>query len=133
MHFTVVTTYANGQDAPAIPPVVLNLRPGTAEEQAAIHAGHDDGTTTTDTTGQDPDAALFAQTVADNQGPGAWAIAGWIIAGLAGVAAIVLGLRRRQGDDEPADETSGADETKEPVGAGAAKVTSWSYRDPPDE
>jgi len=140
MQFTLVPTYANGQDAAPIPPVVLKLRPGTAEEQAAIHAGHDatgTDTTGTDTTGtaQDPDAALFAQTVANaNKGPAVWSIAGWVIAGLAGIGAIVMAFRRRKVDEPEAPaEPAESDEPKETVGAGAAKVTSWSYRDTPDE
>lgn len=138
MQFTIVGSYANGQEAAPIPPVVLKLRPGTAAEQAALHAGHDATGTDTTGTGEDPDAALFAQTVANaEKGPGVWSIAGWVIAGLAGVGAIVMAFRRRKGEETEAPGESAdpaeSDEPKETVGAGAAKVTSWSYRDRPDE
>jgi uncharacterized protein DUF1775 len=146
MQFTVVPTYADGHAGPAEPPVVLKLTPATAADQAAAHAGHV-GTTATTGTGtgtdsSDPEAALFAQTVAQAEhGPSIWSIGGWVVAGLVGLGAIVAALRSRRRRDEPApaeaDETGQDGETgdtdKEPVGAGTRKSSNWRYRDDASE
>lgn len=145
MQFTVVPTYADGHAGPAVPPVVLKLTPASAADQAAAHAGHEDTTGTTGTDSSDPDAALFAQTVAQAEhGPSIWSIGGWVVAGLVGLGAIFGALRSRRRRDEPAeaDETTEADEPgqdgeaddknaddKEPVGAGARKSSNWRYQD----
>jgi hypothetical protein len=130
MQFTVVPTYADGHAGPPVPPVVLKLTPATAEQQAAAHAGHE-GTTGTDSS--DPDAALFAQTVAQAEhGPSIWSIGGWVIAGLVGLGAIVAVLRsRRRNPPAETDSDDAAvtdDEVKEPVGAGVRK-SNWRYQD----
>jgi hypothetical protein len=141
MQFTIQATYANGSAGAAMPPVSLALTPATAEDQAAAHAGHAGAATTAPGSGSSAaDDSAFAAVVAANQGPSLWSIAGWVIAGLAGVGAIVMAFRRRKGEEteapgDPAESADPAesDEPKETVGAGAAKVTSWSYRDRPDE
>jgi hypothetical protein len=149
MQFTVVPTYADGHAGRPVPPVVLKLTPATAEQQAAAHAGHE-GTTGTDSS--DPDAALFAQTVAEAEhGPSIWSIGGWVIAGLLGLGAIVAVLRSRRrnapagtdsagtdsaGTDSAGTDSAGTDsddaavtdEAKEPVGAGVRK-SNWRYQD----
>jgi hypothetical protein len=130
MQFDVAATYADGHAGAPIAPVVLKLSPATPQEQAAAHAGHEGGT---GTAAGDPDAALFAQTVAEaGNGPSFWSIGGWVVAGLVGLGAIyaVLRSRRRPASDET-DETGADDEVKEPVGAGARKSSNWRYRDGP--
>ena len=71
-----------------------------------------------------------------DRGPGGWAIAGWVVAALAVLAAVWFMLRHRAADDdedETDEEDLPAEEEKEPVGAGTPRVTSWSYRDRPEE
>jgi uncharacterized protein DUF1775 len=134
MRFTVVPTYANGRTGTPMPPVDLTLTPVAPGQAADGHAGHDGA-------GQartDPDAALYARTVADaERGPSWWAIAGWVVAGLAGSAAVWVVLRHRRREDEdggePDEDDRPVEEPKEPVAAGAPRVTSWSYRDGPGE
>lgn len=138
MPFTVLPTYANGTAGAAMPPVDVTLTPLTPDQAAAAgaaHAAHGGATGTS--TAQDPDAGLFAQTVARAEsGPSVWAVAGWVAAALAVLGAIGLALRRRHpagadagGEDEP---PAGAPAEKEPVAAGGPRVTSWSYRDKPE-
>jgi hypothetical protein len=140
MQFIVVPTYADGHAGPAVPPVVLKLTPASAADQAAAHAGHGGTTGTTGTTGTDPDAALFAQTVAQAEhGASIWSIGGWVLAGLVGLGAIFAALRSRRRPGEPAetDETAEAEEPgqdhdaddKEPVGVGVRKTSNWRYQD----
>lgn len=136
MPFTVVPTYAGGQVGTAMTASV-KLTPLSPAEAEALHAAHG-GATGTDTgpaAAQDPDAALFAQTVAQaDRGPGVWTIAGWVAAALAVLGAIWFVLRNRrlvEDDAEEPDEDEQPEE-KEPVAAGAARVTSWSYRDGPE-
>jgi hypothetical protein len=130
MPFTVVPTYAGGQTGTAMPASV-KLTPLTPEQAAALHAGHD--ATGTSPTAQDPDAALFAQTVAQaDRGPGVWTIAGWVTAALALLGAIWFVLRNRRIVEDDLDEPEEEEPEKEPVTAGAVRVTSWSYRDGPE-
>ncbi len=128
MTFTLEATYAGGKPGPALPPAVLKLTPGTGAQNGGhiTHGGTTGGTS-------DADAATFAALMEQaDDGPGFWSIAGWVLAALAAAAAGVMVVRNRhraeptEDDDEPQK-----DEPKEPVGAGAAKVTSWSYRDGP--
>jgi hypothetical protein len=136
MQFDVAATYADGHAGAPIAPVVLKLSPATPEQAAAAHAGHE-GTTGTGTDGSDPDAALFAQTVAEaGNGPSFWSIGGWVVAGLVGLGAIyaVLKSRRRPSADETdeTEDTEADDEVKEPVGAGTRKASNWRYQDGPE-
>lgn len=141
MQFSVVPTYADGH-AGAPMPAVLKLTPATAEEQAAGHAGHGTAADGTDGTGAtDPEAAQFAQIVAQAQhGPSVLSVAGWIVAALIGAGAIVVVLRSRrkatpaEPDEDQATDSDEPEETKESVGAGAGKtrVSSWRYQDGPE-
>jgi hypothetical protein len=134
MRFVVEPTYADGKPGPALPAATLTLTPAVDGQQAPGHATTHGGAAT----GSDPDAARYAELVAQaEQGGGFWSVAGWIVAALAAAAAVVAVLRgRRRGDPEPATDSDSAEpeagepEAGEPVGAGA-KVTSWSYRDGP--
>jgi hypothetical protein len=140
MNFLVTATYADGKPGPAIPPAVLKLTPATAEEQAAAHAGHDAGGTAADGN-TDPDAQLFADTVAKaDDGPSWWSILGWVAAAGLGAIALVMILRnrRRPVDDDEADESPDEPpvaeaEAKEPVAAGSKVRSSWRYNESPDE
>jgi hypothetical protein len=140
MPFTVLPTYANGRAGTAMPPVEVTLTPLTPEQAAAAgaeHAGHGGATGTgTGPAAQDPDADLFAQTVASaDAGPSVWAIAGWVAAALAALGAVWLVLRNRRAPDDDQDETGEDDAEpaeKEPVAVGP-RITSWSYRDKPEE
>ena len=134
MRFVVEPTYADGKPGPALPAATLTLTPAAEGQQAPAHAGTSHGG---GATGADPDEARYAELVAQaEQGGSFWSVAGWIVAALAGAAAVVAVLRgRRRGEPEPeADPDDEPDSTEpeagEPVGAGA-KVTSWSYRDGP--
>ena len=137
MQFTLSATYANGSPAPAMPPVTLTLTPA-APGQAPT--GHDHGGTATGGTGTadgsdtSADDAIFAKTVADaTRGPSIWSIGGWVLAGLALLAAGVYFLRGRHRaaeEDEPDDEQPEAEaaaeqktDEKEPVTAGK-----WSLK-----
>jgi hypothetical protein len=147
MTFTLTGTYANGSPAPAMPPVTLTLTPA-APGQAPAATGHDHGGTATGSTatggtatgstgtaGDSPaEDAVFAKTVADaTRGPSIWSIGGWVIAGLALLAAAFYFLRgrHRAEDDEPEDEQPEAaaeqpeqeQTAKEPVTAGK-----WSLK-----
>lgn len=132
MSFPVRPTYADGRPGPDLPPATLTLTPAVPGRQAPGHAGHG-GPAAAEPAGDD---AAFAALVAQaDQGPGFWSIAGWVLAALAGAAAVVALLRgRRRSDAETGPETdaepapaAGTDE-KEPVGAGA-KASAWRYRD----
>jgi hypothetical protein len=128
--FTIVPTYADGHAAAGMP-ATLTLTPSAPGQADPAHPGH------AGTAGTDPDAALFARTVAEaDQGPGFWSIAGWIVAVLIAIGAVVAVLRSRhrdEPDDDDDDEPSAPDEPKAPVGAGATRVSSWSYRDGPED
>ena len=130
MTFTLEPTYAGGKPGPALPPVVLKLAPATGAATGGHGGTHGGGAA--GPAGAGADAELFAAlTEQADDGPGFWSVAGWVLAGLAAAAAGVLLHRGRHRaepteDDEPQDE-----EPKEPVGAGVATVTSWSYRDGP--
>jgi len=150
MQFTIQTTHADGSAGAAMPPATLALTPGTAEQQAAAHAGHAATGTTAD--GSADDSAFAAVVAQADQGPSMWSIAGWIFAALAAAAAIFAWVkgRRKQGPaadaedaEKPTDKTeptakaeaASADDAKEPVGAGAAgkiRVSSWRYQDGPE-
>ncbi|MEV4640960.1 DUF1775 domain-containing protein [Actinoplanes sp. NPDC049548] len=124
MTFTLQPTYADPAKGAPMPPVVLGLTPGDA---TAGHTGHG-GTTAGDT---DADAATFAALAeAADDGPGFWTIAGWVIAALAVAAAAVAVLRSRR---RPDSGDTPAEVKKELVGAGAPRVTAWSYKDGPEE
>jgi uncharacterized protein YcnI len=146
MNFMVTATYADGKPGPAIPPAVLELTPATAEQQAAAHAGHDAAGGTAADGSTDPDAALFAQTVAQAEdGPSWWSILGWVAAAGLGAIALVMIMRNRRrpsdadadaDDDESPDEPAVAedDDAKEPVTAGSkVRASSWRYDDSADK
>jgi len=147
MQFTIQTTHADGTAGAAMPPATLALTPGTAEQQAAAHAGHE--ATGTTATGSADDSAFAAVIAQADEGPSIWSIGGWIFAALAAAAAIFAWVRgrRKQGPvaeageiEKPAakteakDEAESKDDAKEPVGAGAGKirVSSWRYQDGPE-
>jgi Domain of unkown function (DUF1775) len=157
LSFMVTATYADGRPGPAIPPAVLKLSPATAEEAAAAHAGHDPAAGTD--TATDPDAALFAQTVAQaDSGPSWWSILGWVAAaGLAAIAIVMIMRNRRRpeaADDEDGEtpdepvvaqkedgqkedgqkkDGENEDGENEPVAAGKVRVSSWRYNDGADD
>ncbi len=128
MTFTVQSTYADGRPGPAMPPVKLALTPATGGQSG----GH---TTHGGTTGGNPDAdaATFEQLIEQaDDGPGFWSVAGWVLAALAAAAAGVMVIRgRHRAEPTGDDDEPQKDEPEEPVAAGAARVTSWSYRDGP--
>jgi hypothetical protein len=137
MQFTVVATYADGQAGTPMPPALLKLTPAAPGQAPATHAGHGATTGTDGTDSTDPEAPLFAQAVAQNdQGPGFWSIAGWIVAGLIAIAGAVAVLRsRHRGEPDEDEEPEAPDEPepKAPVGAGAGRTSAWRYRDGPEE
>ncbi|GAA0568930.1 hypothetical protein GCM10010172_61580 [Paractinoplanes ferrugineus] len=115
MAFTVATTYADGKAGPTMP-AQISLTPAV-EGQTATHAHGGTVTDTTDASGDDAEAAVFADAVADaTRGPSIWAIGGWVVAGLAllGSAILVVRSRHRAGDDdEPDDEDESKPATAE--------------------
>lgn len=128
MTFTLTSTYADGRPGPAEPPAVLQLTPGTG----AQGGGH--GTTHGGTAGgtSDADAAAFAALAEQaDDGPGFWSVAGWIVAALAAVAAGAMVVRNRHRAEPTEDDDEPSKDEPEPVGAGTARVTPWSYRDGP--
>jgi hypothetical protein len=125
MSFAIEPTYADPAKGVPMPPVTLTLTPAVQGQGDAGH-GHS-GTTS------DPDAAVFAALIEENDGPGFWTIAGWVVAALAllTAAAAVLRARRRPA---PGGEPAAAADEQELVGAGkTARVTAWSYRDGPEQ
>jgi hypothetical protein len=136
MQFTIVPTYADGRTGAPMPPVVLTLTPAAPGQAPAGHAGHSGTTGTGGTATTDPDAGLFAQTVAQaEQGPSLWSIGGWVVAALAALGGLGAVLRSRRTVAADRQDTDGdepdQDGTKEPVTAGAPRITTWSYRDGP--
>ena len=130
MSFTLQPTYADPAKGAAMPPVTLTLTPA-APGAAATHSAHSGtGTTTTDTDDVDFQALIDA----DN-GPGFWTIAGWVVAALIGAAGAVALLRsRRRNATTPESAADAKAESKELVSAAKApRVTSWSYKDGPEE
>jgi hypothetical protein len=132
MQFTIVTTYADGKPGPAMPPASLTLTPAPAGQAPAAHAGHGG---TADTAGSsDAEDAAFAQVVAQAQrGPSFWSVAGWIFAGLAVLAGLMLMMRgrhRAEEDDEPEDEDARDDAAQDDAAQAKEPVTGgrWSYR-----
>lgn len=139
MRFTLEQTCTDGKAGPAIPAVSLALTPA-APGQTSGHGGHGDtgGATQGGGTSAEDDATFQALIDAQDDGLGFWTYAGWVVGLLAlgAVAVLLLRNRRRPEDeagddaqDEPEDE---AGEEKEPVAAGAPRVTSWRYQDGPD-
>ncbi len=132
MTFALEPTYAGGKPGPALPPAVLTLTPSTgaaAGGHGTTHGGTAGGTTGGVSAG---DAEMYrALTEQADDGPGFFSVAGWVLAGLAATAAGVLLYRGRHRAEPTEDDEPQDDEPKEPVGAGAARVTSWSYRDGP--
>jgi hypothetical protein len=122
MSFTVQPTYADPAKGAPMPPVVLTLTPAAPGQGTATHGGHS-GTTGT----SDADAATFAALIdaAEDDGPGFWTIAGWVVAALATAAGAiaVLRARRRPGAAAPA-----AEQEKELVGTGP-KASNWRYQE----
>lgn len=147
MKWNFTATYADGKPGPALTAPAVKLTPADPNDPSvAQHAAHGGGTATgaagtngsSDTAGSsDAENQFFARTVADAQrGPSIWAIAGWVLAGLAVLAGVVMMLRNRhraEPDEEPTeeDETSATsapdstDDEKEPVTAGNGK---WSFK-----
>ena len=132
MNFTLEQTCAGGKAGPVVPPVTLALTPAEPG-QAPGHLGHGGagGATQGDGTSAEDDATFEALLAADD-GPGFWTYAGWVVGLIALAAVAVLLLRGRR---KPEDEAVEAEEEqdKEPVAAGAPRVTSWSYKDGPAE
>ncbi|WP_052359461.1 DUF1775 domain-containing protein [Actinoplanes friuliensis] len=129
MSFAVEPTYADPAKGAAMPPAQLALTPAVPGQEGAAHGGHS-GTGTSGTS--DADAALFAALLDENDGPGFWTIAGWVVAALAAAAGVIAVLRSRRRNEPAASDDSSEDPPKELVGA-APRVTSWSYKDGPAE
>ncbi|WP_306214039.1 DUF1775 domain-containing protein [Actinoplanes sp. RD1] len=132
MTFTVEPTYADPAKGAPMPPVTLELAPASAADQQSTHSGHDGGSATTA-----DDEAMFAALAeaAQDDGPGFWTIAGWVLAGLIAVAGAVVFFRRRPaaGPGSPSDETD-KELVSAGAGAGAGKKSSWRYQeDGPEE
>ncbi|WP_305788874.1 DUF1775 domain-containing protein [Symbioplanes lichenis] len=134
MKFTIEPTYANPAQGAPMPPVTLELAPPSAADQQSTHSGHDGGTGTTSA----DDEAMFAALAeaAQDDGPGFWTIAGWVLAGLIAVAGAVVLLRGRRkeeaADDSSSPEADKSDDELVSVGAGAtgkAKKSSWRYQE----
>jgi hypothetical protein len=116
-------------------PVVKLTPAGPDDPSVAEHAAHEGGAAPAAAAPDDAENQFFADTVKQAQrGPSIWSIGGWVIAGLAVLAGVVMMLRNRHratddDDDQDEDETpaassdeSGPDE-KEPVSAGK-----WSLK-----
>jgi hypothetical protein len=149
MKWNFAATYAGGKPGPALTTPVVKLTPADPNDPSvAEHAGHDGGAAPAAAAGtDDSENQFFADTVKDAQrGPSIWSIGGWVIAGLAILAGVVMMLRNRhraadEDDDHDEDETpaasseesvpdekdpSGATDQKEPVSAGG--TTKWSFK-----
>lgn len=129
MQFTLQATLADGKTAAALPPATLTLTPATAEEQAAITAGHSGHSGTA--AGTLPVAPVAADLPSD-QGPDLWSITGWVLAALAAAGALLAVRRNRRAPATPeaeVEQPAQVTEEKEPVGAGAGKGR-WRYQDP---
>jgi hypothetical protein len=129
MSFTVEPTYADPAKGVPMPPAVLTLTPAAPDQEAAHgHTGTGTGTTS------DADAAAFAALIEADNGPGFWTIAGWVVAALVAAAGAVAVLRARRRPATGAAEPEAEQQDKELVGAAKApRVTSWSYKDSPQE
>jgi len=137
MSFTLQPTYADPAKGAPMGPAVLTLTPA-APGQAATHSGH----TGTGTEGSsDAHAATFQALIDADDGPGPWAIAGWVVAALAVAAAAVAVLRSRRrpaGPQQPeADESPDEGEQQEGKqlvsAAKAPRVSAWRYQDGPEQ
>ncbi len=136
MRFAVTSTYVGGASGPVMPPATLNLTPATAQQAAALHAGHaghDEANTPAAGASADPEDVAFAAAVANAQrGTPIWSIAGWVVAGLALLSALGLILRNRhraEEGDEPDDDN--ATVSAEPTAVTDAETVSagkWSLR-----
>jgi hypothetical protein len=138
MRWNLTATYAGGKPGPALAPPAVTLTPAGPGDATGGHAAHGGGATGTDESGTDAENQFFAQAVSDAQrGPSSWAIAGWVVAGLALLGGVVMMLRGRHraepDEDEPDDDegtttsTTSAPpsaDTKEPVAAGSK----WSFK-----
>jgi hypothetical protein len=148
MSFTIQPTYADPAKGAPMAPAVLTLTPAVPGQEAATHPGHT-GTGTEGTS--DADAAAFQALIDADDGPGPWAVAGWVVAALAVAAAALAVLRSRRrpaGPEQPApdespdgqagspDEQPGSpdQEDKQLVGAAKApRVSAWRYQDGPEK
>jgi uncharacterized protein YcnI len=132
MSFTVQPTYADPAKGAPMPPAVLTLAPAAPGQEAPAHGGHSGTGTATD-----PDAATFQALIdaADDNGPGFWTIAGWVVAALAAAAGVIAVLRARRRPSAAGAEPEAEQQEKELVGAAAKapKVTNWRYQDGPAE
>lgn len=129
--FTLQPTYADPAKGAPLAPVVMSLTPAVPGQETATHSGH--AGTATDPT-DDTDAATFAALIAADDGPGAWTIAGWVVAALVAAAGAVAVLRARRRPAADTEEPEAKREDPELVGATKApRVTSWSYKDGPEE
>jgi hypothetical protein len=144
MKWNFAATYADGKPGPALTTPVVNLTPADPNDPSvAEHAGHDGGAAPaaaapgTGSSSDDAESQFFAATVKNAQrGPSIWSIGGWVLAGLAILAGVVMMLRNRHratddDDDQDEDETPAASseesapDEKEPVNAGGTK---WSFK-----
>jgi hypothetical protein len=130
MSFTIQPTYADPAQGAAMPPALLTLTPAVPGQQAAGHSAHSGTGTTTGDVGDAEGAAIQTLLDAQNDGPGFWTIAGWVVAALIAAAGAVAFLRsRRKG--EPRAEPVAEEPEKELATAGAAtetKASGWRYQ-----
>jgi hypothetical protein len=139
MTFGLEQICTDGKAGPAVPNVSLALTPALPG-QTSGHAGHGGagGTTTQEGDTSAEDAATFEALIdAQDDGPGFWTYAGWVVGLLALGAVAYLLLRGRRtpsevAGDAPVEDENGDGDEKEPVTAGAPRVTSWSYQDKPE-
>jgi hypothetical protein len=126
MAFEVQATYADGSAGPAIAPAVLKLTPAAVDPADVAPV---------------EESMLFGS---EDQvgGGGAWSVAGWIIALLAAIVAVIAVIRSRSGvipgDGAGSPTESGAEDVTDQAppndqkdDAHRARVSAWSYRDGP--
>ena len=122
MRWNLTATYADGRPGPALTPPAVTLTPAGPGDATT---GHGHGAATAGTS--DAENQFFAQAVADAQrGPSFWAVAGWVVAGLALLAGVALMLRGRHRAEPDEDEPDDDEPTDAP--ASAAARTSGSAR-----
>ena len=126
--FTLQPTYADGSTGPALPPVAMTLTAPVAVME--------------DPTGGDDFSDVLRQAEA---GTSPWTYAGWIVALLIAVGAVVAVLRSGRACTPAADPRSEAGTSGDAAAAASAEVTTdgdetiaperrvsaWSYRDGP--